>query len=178
MDEYLETAETEEQYRIWMQILPLYRFVTNLEDYVELVMKSDMLETLDDLRSPGQSQALQGSGISVPELDATLGIGINFIIRELIRHDVLEPEDCQQYGFVLPKQVRIAFSKLQDCLINKNKADPNQSELIYDYVEQFLGEDKASFEKCFDIPFRVLLMEPDLCEELLGIGLWSETDDE
>ena len=175
MDEYLAMAETQEQYRIWMQILPLYRFVTNLEDYVDLVMNADMLTCLDDLQIPGQSQALQGSGISVPELKATLGIGVNFIIRELIRHHVLEPESSQQYAYVLSSQVRKVFLTIDEDCIN-DAADPGQSEVLYEYIVDTLGEDYATFRNSFDIPFRILAATPSLCKELLGVGFWDDEE--
>ncbi|MET2853361.1 hypothetical protein ABXV24_15790 [Vibrio owensii] len=172
IDEYLDYSLTKEQYRNWLQLLPIYRFSRDLDDYVELLWSSEhFLEHLDDFLSPGTSAALEGTGMSVPVLKATLGIGTNFVFRELIRNKVFDAENLKRFSYVPSLKVRELFSTLQ-CQLDANSWAPYQSTTIYDFVEKHLGEECATFSECFDIPFRILMSDENqgLREELLGIG--------
>ena len=172
IDEYLESSMVSERYRQWFQILPLYRFSLHLNEYVELFMQADMVENIDDLVKTSSSAALQGSGISLPELRTTLGIGVNFVIRELIRHGVVDP-DAARFAFSLSKSVRQSISKVgYQCV---NNASPYESENVYSYFECELGQEAATFGLSFDIPFRIIWGRgnDDLRERLLGIGAFD-----
>ena len=172
IDEYLDYSLTKEQYRNWLQLLPIYRFSRDLDDYVELLWSSErFLENLDDFLSPGTSTSLDGTGMTVPVLKATLGIGTNFVFRELIRNKVLEAENLKRFSYVPSLKVRELFSKL-DCKLDENTWAPYQSTTIYDFIEEHLGEEYATFSDCFDIPFRILMSTENqvLREKLLGIG--------
>lgn len=158
MEEYLQTARVDERYRVWIQILPLYRFSTKLQDYVELFMGASFITNLDDLRKPNSSPLLSGTGIQVSELKGTLGIGINFILRELQRHQVLESEHgsiVKKYGFVLPARLRQLLIKVGANLINE--ANPDNSELVFNYLSASLDNESQHLLSDFDIPFRILL---------------------
>lgn len=78
MDQYLEQAVTSDTYRTWLQILPLYRFSSHLEDYIELFWMADQgMPNIKALIQPASSSELSGAGSSFapPELKATLGSG-------------------------------------------------------------------------------------------------------
>ncbi|WP_210464365.1 sacsin N-terminal ATP-binding-like domain-containing protein [Vibrio crassostreae] len=158
MEEYLHTAKVNERYRVWVQILPLYRFATKLTDYVDLFRNASFINNLNDLLQPNSSNLLSGSGFDVAELKGTLGIGVNFILRELIRHSVIEPEfssSANKYAFVLPLRLRALLNKLGAGLTNE--ANPMNSEQFNDFLLETLVEDDSHFGLSFDIPFRVLL---------------------
>jgi hypothetical protein len=172
IDEYLDSSMVEERYRQWFQILPLYRFSVHLDDYVELFLQADRIENIDDLVKTSSSAALQGSGISLPELKATLGIGVNFVIRELIRHGVVDPE-AAKFAFSLSNSARQAISKVgYQCV---NNATPYESQNVYSYFESELGPKDATFDLSFDIPFRIIWGRgnDDLRESLLGVGAYD-----
>ena len=170
IDSYLQDAHVNEMYRTWVQILPLYRFSSNLENYVHFFMSTEHLSHLDDLLKSGSSAVWQGSGISAPELKATLGIGANFIIRELIRHKVIPAtETTSQHAFSLSGRVRKVLSKMGIQVMDQ--ADPYQSQLVFEQLKHHFGDNtKATLNDSFDIPFRILADNPSLIHELLGIG--------
>lgn len=170
IDSYLQDAHVNEMYRTWVQILPLYRFSSNLENYVHFFMSTEHLSHLDDLLKSGSSALWQGSGISAPELKATLGIGANFIIRELIRHKVVPATaTTRQHAFSLSGRVRRVFSKMG--IHVKDQADPYQSKLVFEQLQHHLGDEvRATFNDSFDIPFRILADNPSLMHKLLEIG--------
>ncbi|MEZ9794865.1 hypothetical protein AB4283_22165, partial [Vibrio splendidus] len=158
MGEYLKTAKVNERYRVWVQILPLYRFATKLTDYVNLFRNASFINNLNDLLQPNSSSLLSGSGIDVAELKGTLGIGINFILRELTRHYVIEQEfssSTHKYAFVLPLRLRTLLNKIGAGL--NTEANPTNSEQLYSFFLETLVEDDSHFGLSFDIPFRVLL---------------------
>ncbi|EKO5190715.1 hypothetical protein P0J08_002555 [Vibrio vulnificus] len=178
MEEYLQTARVDERYRIWIQVLPLYRFATKLKDYVALFMNASFIENLDDLLKPNSSNKLSGSGIQVSELKGTLGIGINFILRELQRHQVLEREYCediQKYAFVLPARLRKLLKKMGAGL--SLDAEPGNSELAYGYLASSLNSETHPLLRDFDIPFRVLLDDKQAFERCFNFALEEQFEE-
>ncbi|ELI1809222.1 hypothetical protein RQV70_000306 [Vibrio fluvialis] len=175
MDQYLEQAVTSDTYRTWLQILPLYRFSSHLEDYIELFWMADQgMPNIKALIQPASSSELSGAGSSFapPELKATLGIGANFILRELYRHGVYSDESVEKHCFVASKSVRdILRTKLHDS-IDLDKPSAVSSEKIYNYLCSHIGEEYATFDGGFDIPLRILASSDkrDLLENLLEVG--------
>ncbi|MCW8333032.1 sacsin N-terminal ATP-binding-like domain-containing protein [Vibrio paucivorans] len=175
MDQYLEQAVTSDTYRTWLQILPLYRFSSHLEDYIELFWMADQgMPNIKALIQPASSSELSGAGSSFapPELKATLGIGANFILRELYRHGVYSDESVEKHCFVASKRVRdILCTKLHDS-IDLDKPSAVSSEKIYNYLCSHIGEEYATFDGGFDIPLRILASSDkrDLLDNLLEVG--------
>jgi hypothetical protein len=174
IEEYLTESKVNERYRQWLQILPLYRFATNLQDYVDLFLCAGQIDNLDDLLASTSSPLLHGSGISVPELKATLGIGVNFVIRELIRHQVID-SDATKYAFTMPGLVRKALTRVGYPALNG--ASPYESERAFEYISDLIGEELATFEMSFDIPFRIIWQSEALKRDLLGVGAFEHSED-
>lgn len=169
MENYLTQSQMgSERYRNWMQLLPLYRFTSHLSDYVTLFISADQIHQLSDLIKANDSELLRGTGIRVSELKGTLGIGVNFILRELIRHEVIDPlgsPDIYKHAFVLPKRLRDRLSAAGINMREPNKADPYNSEDVFTYLEKQIGFEDAHFDRSFDIPFRFLLEHENRDEE-------------
>jgi hypothetical protein len=157
MDEYLKEAINGEKYRTWLQILPLYRFSRHLEAYRTLLDSSEsFLDNIDDVLRPASSKALSGTGITAPELRATLGTGINFIFRELTRHRVFSDEKIYRHCYSAPERVRRLLKALGCDEIDHSQATPDVSLRLWDFFCAHLGKDAATFNHCFDIPLRIL----------------------
>ncbi len=177
MDQYLSDAITSDKYRTWLQILPLYRFSSNLTNYIDLFWSADNgLPKIEDIIQPGSSSNLTGAGSSFtpPELKATLGIGANFILRELYRHDIYSDESLEQHCFVVSKGVRNLLQKLPDGVVLSDSSAVSSKE-VYQYLCEHMGKEHASFNGAFDIPLRILSRSSNsqLLESLLDIGVWS-----
>lgn len=172
LNQYLDDSQGEESYRQWLQILPLYRFSKYFEDYVELFASAEYgIEHLSDITTPARSSLLAGSGISYPTIKATLGSGINFILRELRRQGFYENSSLDQHCYVLSRQVReflktdLQIEETEDIEQLSSRLDWSKS--FYDLLVINLGEDKATFDGDFDIPFRVLANETGLLHQVL-----------
>ena len=178
MDQYLSDAMTNDKYRIWLQILPLYRFSSYLDEYIDLfLMSGNALPNIDALISPRTNSAMSGAGssFSPPELKATLGIGTNFILRELYRHDIYQDESLEKHCFVASKGVRDLLSQRLFDFPTITEPSAKSSEEIYKHLCTFMGEEYATFGGAFDIPLRILARSEnsDLLKELLEIGAWN-----
>ncbi|UNX74926.1 VHS/ENTH/ANTH domain-containing protein [Klebsiella aerogenes] len=159
MDEYLNESFDSDKYRIWLQILPLYRFSKHLDTYRELLDMSEVfLEDIGDLLRPASSPRLSGTGAGtvVPELRATLGTGVNFIFRELVRNNVFTDPNIHRYCFSAPERVRRLLLAMEYEEINVKQSSASDSLLLWTFFSEHLGKENATFNHCFDIPLRIL----------------------
>ena len=158
MDDYLEDSLYGDRYRIWLQILPLYRFSKHLDTYRELLDMSEVfLEDIGDLLRPASSFKLSGTGVGVvPELRATLGTGVNFIFRELVRNNVFNDSSIHRYCFSAPERVRRLLVAMEYDEIDVKQSSASDSLLLWKFFREHLGEKNATFNHCFDIPLRIL----------------------
>lgn len=162
MDEYLKDAVQGEKYRTWLQILPLYRFSKHLGSYRTLLDSSEsFLDNIDDVLRPSSSRALSGTGITAPELHATLGSGINFIFRELTRNQVFSDKNIYQHCYSAPRRVRRLMQALDCSDIMVDQASPHDSTKMWEFFCRHLDEKAATFNLCFDIPLRILASNSD-----------------
>ena len=176
MNEYLAKAINGDKYRTWLQILPLYRFSKHLDDYIDLFWSADSgLPNVDDLIRPGSSAALSGAGFAPPELKATLGIGANFILRELYRNGVYSDASLEKHCFVASQGVRRLLGERLPEGLNLDGASADHSQKIYQFLCKHIGEERATFNGAFDIPLRLLAREDNrlTLESILEIGVWN-----
>lgn len=182
MDRYLAKSITGEAYRVWLQILPLYRFSSNLTDYIDLFWSAESgLPNISDLIQPGQSAMLSGSNFTPPELKSTLGIGVNFILRELCRHHVYKDHSLAPHCYMASAGVRDLLShRLPEGGLQLDSASAEHSKEIHAFLCRHLGEEKATFNGAFDIPLRVLARSDnrERLAKILEIGSWNEKNDE
>lgn len=178
MDEYLDYAITGDRYRTWLQILPLYRFSSHLDQYIDLFLSAEFgLPSITDLIKPGSSAALSGSGVPLAELQATLGIGANFILRELYRHNIYEEASIVPHCYMASEGIRNLLGKWlpEGGLLLDEGAAASSSQKIYEFLCDNMGEERATFNGAFDIPLRILVRSKnrDLLEDMLEISSWS-----
>ena len=175
MDQYLSNAIADDKYRTWLQILPLYRFSSYLDDYIDLFCTAEFqLPDIKSLIQPGSSASLSGSGFAPPELKSTLGIGTNFILRELYRHEVYSDKSIERHCFVASRGVRELLTTKLASQLTFDSVSAENSEVIYDFLCDNLGEEKATFNGAFDIPLRILskVENSELLTNILQIGTW------
>ncbi|QNK34689.1 hypothetical protein HF675_11945 [Serratia sp. JUb9] len=174
MDRYLAKSITGEAYRVWLQILPLYRFSSNLTDYIDLFWSAESgLPNINDLIRPGQSAILSGSNFAPPELKSTLGIGVNFILRELCRHNIYDDHSLAPHCYMASAGVRDLLSnRLPEGGLQLDSATAEHSKEIYAFLCRHMGEEKATFNGAFDIPLHVLARREnrECLVEILEIG--------
>lgn len=124
---------------------------------------------------------LSGSNFAPPELKSTLGIGVNFILRELCRHNVYEDHSLAPHCYMASAGVRDLLSnRLPEGGLQLDSASAEYSKAIHAFLCQHMGEEKATFNGAFDIPLRVLARSEnrECLADILKIGSWNEKNDE
>lgn len=177
LDQYIDQQVDQQEYEQWMMRFPIiYKLSRHLDDYVDLLLglaryRSDF--ELELVLKPLADRDQQGGGISAPPLGRTLGVGANFVIRELIRHGVVDNIHLRRHAYVPYQGVLRLFSEM-GCAGIASMARLKQSPKIFEYLDRNLDAEKASFCGDYDIPLRIVSEDRELQQELLGRSLTYE----
>lgn len=183
LDEFIAEQVDTQHYEMWMGRFPvIYKLSRYLNDYTELFLGLDRYSKnfkLSTVLSPLVDEQQQGGGIGAPALGKSLGIGSNFVVRELLRHGVLKNELLSEHAFVPYKGVRNLLRDM-GCELIDPQAGMGNSPQIYQFICQHLDKDKVSFDNSWDIPLMLVANDWSLQHELLGREMtdWDEVDNE
>lgn len=177
LDQYIDQQVDQQDYEQWMMRFPIiYKLSRHLDDFVELLLGLERYRRhfdLDLVLSPLADADQQGGGIAAPPLGRTLGMGANFVIRELIRNRVIDSSHLRQHAYVPYQRVRRLFYEM-GCenieAVTRLKASP----LMQSFLTENVGEERASFCGDFDIPLKMVSEDWGLQQELLGRALTDE----
>jgi hypothetical protein len=179
LDQYIDQQVDQQHYEQWMMRFPIiYKLSRKLDDYAELILGMQRYTREFDMESvltPLTDSDQQGGGFECPPLVSTLGMGANFVVRELIRHRVMDSKFLRKHAYVPYQCVRRLFNQMGCDEVNltpRHKLSP----LISDFTEKYLGEEKAGFCGDFDIPLRIVAENLQLQNELLGRALSTEEE--
>ena len=174
LDDYFNTQFHSVQYESWMmRFVTIYRFASWLDDYANIwlaLSHHSSRFSLESVLNTANSPLHAGGGSYAPMLSRTLGIGANFILRELIRNNVLGKAAAivsSEHCYVPTKRVRELMSQV-GVKIDEEYAEIAQSKDIYDFIVKYLGKEKATFDLCFDIPFQFIARDPQLEQRLFS----------
>jgi len=168
LNRYLDSLTIDTQWYYWMEKYPsIYQIAKYLDKYRDSYLRADRIRRhfdLNDLTNPRLATDLSGGGVDAPPL--RIGIGANFVIRELVRLELINPtEYVLPHCFVPRANVRRIMMQL-GChdLQNSNYAYSRQ---IYQFLEDQFSKleiaENPIFQNCFDIPFELYISEnPDL----------------
>ena len=145
----------------------LYTVARWLSEYVEVFRKfPDIVRERSnvawrDLLRPSFSSALASLGTEGAPLNRTLGIGVNWMIRELTRNGVYSSADANLTGphCWAPTQRVRELLQLLDAPITVTKALPDESRAIYRFITDHIGADRARFHGDFDLPLQIITRE-------------------
>lgn len=167
------------EYFHWLrQFLGLATVACHLDVYSRAFLDIDRIEgafALDHVLRPRTNPAYRGTDMDAPPIDPALGIGVCFVVRELVRNGVLyKNHHAHKYCFVPVKGVRDLFTRMGcEGLQNEPSEQWIVSKTIHEFILNHFGGDMemASFEKAFDLPFYIISTRPDLQVQLLGAAL-------
>lgn len=170
LDQYFDSNVDQMPYLHWLSRYPvIYLLDRYLEDYIEVfcsIEKQEKEFKLQSFLNTKTSIIFQRSDISLPPLSKVLGIGANFIVRELVRKNIIKKSLAYPHCFVSVKRVRELFITL-GCQL-EDEAKIENSITIYNFLSKHLGQDKATFNNSFDLPFLTIADNKDLQRKLLG----------
>ena len=178
LNNYLDSLSTNTEWYYWMEKYPsIYQISKYLDDYRESFLRAERLQNSFDLQiltNPRIAPDLSGGGIDAPPL--RMGIGANFMIRELVRLGIIQAtEYVIPHCYVPRKRVRRLLKHI-GCS-GLDKPDYQSSREIFKFLNQKFKEleidGNPNFHLCFDIPFELydidltrVRVRPDLDTEL------------
>ncbi|WOD39896.1 sacsin N-terminal ATP-binding-like domain-containing protein [Nodosilinea sp. E11] len=146
------------------------------KDRVPNTRRREITLPIEIILNPQVNPMLQGSaiGIDAPPIGSILGIGSTFLIRELVRAEILTNSKMYPYSYVPLKRVRDLLVKIGCDSLKETNNDKavDRSVQIHRFLVKHLGEERATFNKAFDLPFLMLLAEDaPIQERVLGFRI-------
>lgn len=178
LDEFFDEQIDSQEYEQWMMRFPvIYKLSRHLEAYSNTFMelhKHKSSFNLQGVLSSRADSAQQGGGISAPALGKTLGMGTNFIIRELLRHKavILTPH-VLEHAFVPYSSIRQLLMSM-GCNSFEQLGSFESSKQIFNFLNQNMDKTKMAFDNDFDIPLRIIAEDESLQLKLFNSELMEE----
>lgn len=164
LDGYFEQTWEDAQYYDWLGLFPgIYAIAQRLDSYVfafQNIKKRTEEFSLREITRPQHP-------IPAPSINRVLGMGTNFIIREMLRSGVLErlaESPACAHAFVPTTRFQKTLTVMR-CELPGDR--DHQSAQAYRFFTRHLGREEATFGGDFDIPFQVLAGDEQLQNELL-----------
>lgn len=187
LNDYMKPSLDNTTWNYWMEKFPtIYRIASYLEPYIDSFYSVENIQSHFDLgriTAPRSNPAFQGGGPDAPPLP--LGIGANFVLRELVRLKILQPTSniyVSPHCFVPRANVRRTLMSL-GCE-DLNKSDYRYSRSIYQFLQKEFSrlnlDDEPTFYNCFDIPFELYSKQLNLTEIKVreDIGWYDDISEE
>lgn len=178
MLEIIDSPNDNQQYYHWIGFTGVRFFQFNrwLDDYISVfqdINKHKKPMSLEILMKPRSNPSYSGTGIEPPSVTRALGaVGIHFVLRELVRHEVIGNEVIFSQCFVPSQKMKEMFKYLS------NGVDFESSEDIMAFLTENMPGMDTTFGKCFDIPFQMIIRDDELLHELVHEDLDIEMEDE
>ena len=164
LESWSAPEQVDQEFFLWRRALvDLYTFGRGLDEYVEIINRLPHLVrdrgqiSLDVILRPSYAPILGPLGLDAAPINRSLGIGVNWMVRELLRHGVYEADDAilmAPYCWAPTGRVRDVLNALgADVGV---KADMDVSPAIYEFVVQHIGADHAFFADDFDLPLQLI----------------------
>ncbi|MEG8026395.1 hypothetical protein QP162_22130 [Sphingomonas aurantiaca] len=171
----------------------LYAVAKYLPEYIRLIRELPrMIDdegpiALQSLMRPYQSPIAARMDITAASIDRSLGMGLNWLLRELIRHDVfdnLEKQAVHPYGWTASRRARRLLRQATIELGVPGRMDDSRNEFAE--IVNTIGPDLALFEGDLDLPLQLISRldyraELVACLEAAGLdssGLTIDYDDD
>ena len=178
MLEIIDSPDDNQQHYHWIGFTGVRFFQFNrwLDDYISVfqdINKHKKSMPLETLMKPRSNPSYSGTGIEPPSVSRALGtVGIHFVLRELVRHEVIRNELIFSQCFVPSQKMKEMFKYLS------NGVDFESSEDIMAFLTENMPGMDATFGKCFDIPFQMIIRDDELLHELVHADIDFEMEDE
>ena len=154
-------------YPRWMSLFPaIYQLSRYRDVYVRLLKsvghRPEGMYQVTCLLAPRVDEALTHSGTHFDAPPAPLNMGVHWVIRELVRLDILEAEhlfpDCWVPSeLVLRLLEPLGFDRPDNSMSNSQKA-----RAIFSFLASKLGTPTPNLHRAFDIPLRRVALSADL----------------
>ncbi|MFN7995290.1 MAG: hypothetical protein U0Q18_16905 [Bryobacteraceae bacterium] len=165
LEEYLDKQQHDVEYFQWVkEFVSAFAIARRLEDYIEGFRLLDHGFTrLDQVTRLRENELLMGSSIEAPPISNILGVGVCFVVRDLVRQDFIANLDAHRYCYLPVQRLRKMCTYLGCAALDDDMPDRwERSRMIYEFLADRLGPDRAAFCGDFDIPFLLIWRESTL----------------
>lgn len=164
LERWSAPEQFDQRYLLWRRtFVDLYAVARWLDEYREIALKLPRI--IEDYGVISLNGALQPSYwapamrlcIDAAPMNRSLGIGMNWMIREMIRHGVYDLRDeglMAPYCWAPSQRVRKLLNELGADV--GERADKEASRQIYEFIVKHVGEDHARFCGDFDLPLQLI----------------------
>ena len=178
-DQDTQNSESTGFFYNWVRRYPDFlQLSMRLTDYVNAFLAINHYTApfpLDQIISPRTNPSFSGGGPDAPSLDRVVGdLGASFIVRELMRLEVLNQHHANPYCYVPALRVRRLLGNLGCQGLESLRHKKDRSPIIYRFLKKHLKEERATFGRSFDLPLLALNDDPELRKELLGPSVYLE----
>ena len=163
LERWSEPDRDDQAFLLWKRTLvDLYTIARGLDDYILLIRRlpgslGEGSGSLDSILRPSASPDAARIGADAAPINRSLGIGVNWLVRELVRHGVYRREDeslLAPHCWASTQRVRTFLRHLGADV--GDQADITASRVIHDFVLEHIGTDRARFDGDFDLPLQLV----------------------
>ena len=159
LDQYIDHLDNDSTWYSWMEKYPhIYQISKYLEVYQDLFLRANKWSqkwgsqfSVQKLVSPRSNEQLSGGGWDAPPL--SIRMGANFVLRELIRLELIEPtRELIPYCFVPRQNIKKILTNLgcQNLDLEQSQNFDEDSKSIYEFLKEN-GVEDFTFNNSFDI---------------------------
>jgi hypothetical protein len=163
LERWSAPEQFDQQYLTWRRtFVDLYSVARWLDEYREITVKLPRIIeehgviSLNGALQPSYWPPAMRLSIDAAPINRSLGIGMNWMIRELLRHCAYEPHDEHlmiPYGWAPSQRVRALLNELGADV--GERPDKEASRTICDFVTKHL-RDGRRFDGDFDLPLQLI----------------------
>jgi hypothetical protein len=154
-----DRAVADLSYSRWMSLFPaIYQLSRYLETYRRLLSTAGRrpaeLYRVTCLLSPRVDEALTGAGQQFDAPPAPLNMGVHWVLRELVRLDVLDGEHLFRDCWVPAEQVLQFLRPLGMNGADGGAANSENAAAVFEFLARELDTPTPHLHRAFDIPLR------------------------
>ena len=153
----------DQEFLIWKRMfVDLYTIARGLPQYIEVFSKLPSIVkdrgpvSLNDVLQPSYSPVIGPLGLDAAPLHRSFGIGANWLIRELVRNRVYNPDEAAlmaRYCWMPSLRVRTLLERLGMAGVSANT---EYSQAIYEFIVERLGTEGARFDGDYDLALQIV----------------------
>ena len=153
-------------YPRWMSLFPaIYQLSRYRDVYVRLLKSAELrperMYQLTRLLAPRVDTALTGAGMHFDAPPAPLNMGLHWVLRELVRMQVLHREhlfpDCW-----VPSELVLNLLRPFGLCPDAGATNSQKAHDLFSFLASKLETKNPNLHRAFDIPFRHLVLNPEL----------------
>ena len=157
--EWQDQAVAKVEYQLWMSLFPtIYQLSRYLEEYRRLLTSVSQrpkdLYRATCLLSPRADEALTGAGTHFDAPPAPLNMGLHWVLRELVRLEVVQGEHLYPDCWVPSEQVLQLLEKVGLNRPDESKSNSQKARDIFNFLATALETETPTLHLAFDIPLR------------------------